>query len=100
MAARTLLAIAALVMLVGLCGPAARGQDDWDVPKKQEDQQVRGFNQFALPDFDQWVLRGRSRDQLQRTQKSSLDLQIDNVGALANFPPPNGRSCNSPGSAT
>lgn len=73
------LAILAILLWACLCGPSARGQDDWDVPKKAAEQPAQGFNRFALPGFDQWVLRGRTNEQLESTQKTLLTLQIDSV---------------------
>jgi hypothetical protein len=70
-------------ILAVLRGPA-RGQDDWDVPKKAADGPMNGNfvqqGQWTLPNFDQWVLRGRSRDQFESTLKSLLALQVQNVG--------------------
>jgi hypothetical protein len=70
--------VAALLITIGSRLPAAWGQDDWDVPKKPVDQMVQQ-NQFNLPDFDQWVLQGRSRDQVESTTKSLLSLQVESV---------------------
>jgi len=65
--------------------PALSG-DDWDVGEKGGGQprqpgMVNQFQQvrFALPDFDQWVLGGRPRDQIERGLTSLLALQIDSV---------------------
>jgi hypothetical protein len=75
----SLLVAAGALVTAGLHGPAAWGQDDWDVPKKAAQQPVQQFNNFALPDFDQWVLNGRSPGQIESTQKSFLALQIESV---------------------
>ena len=34
---------------------------------------------IAVPDFDQWVLGGKTRDQIERVLKSQLALQVDSV---------------------
>jgi hypothetical protein len=76
-----LLSMAGMVLLSGLHGRVAWGQDDWDVPKKAVNQPNQQFV-MALPDFDQWVLGGKTRDQIERLVKSQLALQVDSV-ALA-----------------
>jgi hypothetical protein len=64
---------------VGNAPPAALGQDDWDVPKKVVNQ--NNFEgQWTLPNFDQWVLRNRTRDQIEKSFKQMLALQVQNVG--------------------
>ncbi|MGO9112893.1 MAG: hypothetical protein ACLP9L_26975 [Thermoguttaceae bacterium] len=74
----TLLVTAGMLFPDGLHGRAARGQDDWDVAKKAVDQPVqRGM--IVLPNFDQWVLGGKPFDQVQRTVKSLLALQVESV---------------------
>jgi len=58
--------------------PPALSGDDWDVGKKavdQPNQQVR----VMLPDFDQWVLGGKTRDQMERTLRSLLALHVESV---------------------
>ena len=56
----------------------ARGQDDWDVPKKPVDPAaVQG--QWNLPNFDQWVLGNKTRDQIKGMIKQMLALQLQNV---------------------
>jgi hypothetical protein len=74
----SLLVTVGMLLLGGLHGRLARGQDDWDVGKKavnQPDRQVV----MALPDFDQWVLGGKNRDQIEAVLKSQLALQIASV---------------------
>jgi hypothetical protein len=69
---------------VGNAPPAALGQDDWDVPKKAADGAMNGNfvqqGQWNLPNFDQWVLRNRTRDQIEKSFKQMLALQVQNVG--------------------
>ena len=74
----SLLLTAGMVLLSGLHGRVARGQDDWDVGKKAVDRPNQQ-GRIVLPDFDQWVLRGKTRDQLERVLKSQLALQVDSV---------------------
>jgi hypothetical protein len=57
---------------------AAWGQDDWDVPKKA-DQQMEVQGQWALPNFDQWVLGNRTSGQIKSSLKVRLALQVQNV---------------------
>lgn len=73
-----LLATAGMVLLSGLHGRAARGQDDWDVGEKVVNQ-PNAQGMMALPDFDQWALGGKNRDQIERLVKSQLALQITSV---------------------
>src|SRR5208337_3669306 len=46
--------------------------------KKPVDQPNRQV-MMALPDFDQWVLGGKTRDQIESGVKSQLALQVDAV---------------------
>jgi len=75
-----------MVFSAGVCGPAARGQDDWDVPKKEVNQPVQQV-QFGIPDFDSWVLGGRSLTQVESAQKSLLVLQIDSIARASELSP-------------
>jgi hypothetical protein len=83
MATRKLPALG-IVLVVGtvvsaiLHARTARGQDDWDVPKKHVDRAMEE-GQWTLPNFDQWVLRGRNRKQIETTLKQKLSLQVQNV---------------------
>jgi hypothetical protein len=74
----SLLSLAGMLVSTGLFGPLARAQDDWDVGQKAVDrpnQQMR----FALPDFDQWVLGRKTRDQIERDVKSQLALRVESA---------------------
>ncbi len=73
-----LLATAGIVLLSGLHGRAARGQDDWDAPKKAV-LQTDLEDVMTLSDFDQEVLGGQARDQVERLLKARLALQVDSV---------------------
>jgi hypothetical protein len=58
----------------------ARAQDDWDVPKKPDNNRNVFEGQWTLPNFDQWVLQGRTRVQIETAIKQSLALQMEAVG--------------------
>ncbi len=71
-------------LLAGMFFSAGRhlpawGQDDWDVPKKAVDNAAEQ-NQWNLPNFDQWVLGNKTRDQIKTTIKQMLALQVESVG--------------------
>ena len=72
-----ILVLAAVVFPIA-CGQKARAQDDWDVPKKPVDQPDQN-GRFGVPDFDQWVLGGKTRDQTERMLKSLLTLKIQSA---------------------
>jgi hypothetical protein len=59
-------------------GLVARGQDDWDAGKKDADRPNRQFA-MALPNFEQWVLGGKTRDQFEGVLKSQLAVQVESV---------------------
>jgi hypothetical protein len=81
---RTRLRIVAGFLLVGaillavLGGRTARAQDDFDVPKKVDNRNMFE-GQWTLPNFDQWVLQGRTKTQIETTIKQSLALKMEAV---------------------
>ncbi len=73
--------LARSVLLAGMFFSArlpAWGQDDWDVPKKPVDPAAIQ-RQWNLPNFDQWVLGNKTRDQIKGMIKQMLALQLQNV---------------------
>ena len=72
-----LLAMASLVSSIGIC-QIAQAQDDWDAAKKPADRPNQN-GVFALPNFDQWVLGGRNRDQIENQLKSLLTLHVESA---------------------
>jgi hypothetical protein len=74
----SLLVAAGMVLPGGLPGRAARGQDDWDAAKKAIDRRNQE-DRFGVPDFDQWVLGGKTLDQTDLALRSQFALQVDAV---------------------
>ena len=72
-----LLLTAGIVLPSGLHGRVALGQDDWDVGKKDVDRPNRRQVARVLPDFDQWVLGGKTCDQIELVLKSQLALRVE-----------------------
>jgi len=80
------LAVAAgMILSAALAARPARGQDDWDAgqpaPKQPGEQFAVAPGQWCMPleQFDQWVLGGQTRDQVERSLQSQLDMQVDSA---------------------
>jgi hypothetical protein len=74
-----------MILSAVLAARPARGQDDWGAGKAVPKQAAGAFGVAPAPwimpadQFDQWVLGGKTRDQVQRSLESQLDVQVDSA---------------------
>ncbi len=71
-------ALAGIVLLGGLHLRVALGQDDFDVVKKAADRLIQR-RALRVPDFDQWMLGGKTRDSIENQLRSQLLLHVESV---------------------
>ena len=90
-----LLVTAGMVLLSGLHGRVARGQDDWDVGKKAVDQPNRQVRwQVCCPTSTSGCSAGRPATRSNACSSRSSPCRSTRSPARVSFPPPNGRNSN------
>ena len=68
---------AAFACLFGLHAHVARGEDDWDVPKKDAAQPAD--EAMTVGDFSQWALNGMTLEQVEANLRSQFAVQLQSV---------------------